>query len=65
MSKELNVIGIAVESIKNDNLPELDKALRIMPIEKIKDQNETLLTNFLALCAGYNRPEAVKMVLEH
>jgi len=64
MSKEFNVIGIAVESIKNDNLIELDNALRVMPIEKIKDPNETLLTNFLALCAGYNRPDALKMVLE-
>ena len=64
MSKELNVIVIAMESIKNDNLKELDVALRIMPIEKIKDPNETLLTKFLSLCAAYNRVEAVKMVLE-
>ena len=64
MSKEFNVIGIAVESIKNDNLTELDKALKIMPIEKLKDPNETLLTTFLSLCAGYNRPDALKMILE-
>jgi len=64
MSKELNIIGIAVQSIKNDNLDELDKALRIMPIEKIKDEKETLLTNFLSLCAAYNRQDAVKMILE-
>ena len=64
MSKELNVIGIAVESIKNDNVTQLDKALRIMPIEEIKDPNETLLVNFLSLCAAYNRPEGIKMVLE-
>ena len=64
MSKELNVIGIAVESIKNDNLTELDNALRIMPIEKIKDNAQNLFTTFLSLCAGYNRPQALKMVLE-
>ena len=64
MSKEINVIGVALESIKNDNLYELDKALRIMPIEKIVDSSETLLSTFLSLCAGYNRPEACKLVLE-
>jgi len=64
MSKELNVIGVALESIKNDNLYELDKALKIMPIESIVDSSETLLATFLSLCAGYNRSEACKMILE-
>lgn len=64
MSTELNVIGIAVESIKNDNLTELDNALRIMPIEKIKDLAQNLFVTFLSLCAGYNRPQALSMVLD-
>lgn len=64
MSKELNVIGIAVESIKNDNLNELDNALRIMPIEKLKDPAQNLFVTFLSLCAGYNRPQALSMVLD-
>lgn len=64
MNKELNVIGIAVESIKNDNLDALDRALRIMPLEHLKDEHENLLSTFLSLCAGYNRPEATKMILE-
>jgi hypothetical protein len=64
MSKEFNIIGLAVESIKNDNLDQLDRALRIMPVEKINDEEETLLTTFLTLCAGYNRPKASKLVLE-
>tara|TARA_R110001599_G_scaffold66075_1_gene186482 strand:+ start:1776 stop:2966 length:1191 start_codon:yes stop_codon:yes gene_type:complete len=63
MSKEFNILGLTVESIKNDNLEVLDKALRIMPLEKMKDE-DTLLTTFLALCAAYNRAEASKMVLE-
>lgn len=64
MSKELNIIGIAIEDIKNDNLQELDKALRIMPLEKLKDEHQLLLSNFLATCAAYDRPEAAKMILE-
>ena len=64
MSKELNVIGIAVESIKNDNLSVLDKALRIMPIEQIEDRSESLLASLLGFCAGYDRSEACRYVLE-
>jgi hypothetical protein len=64
MSKELNVIGVALESIKNDNLYELDRALKIMPIEKIVDTSETLLATFLSISAGYNRSQACKMILE-
>ena len=64
MSTEFNVIGIAVESIKNDNLTELDNALRIMPIEKLKDPAENLFVTFLSLCAGYNRPQALSMILD-
>lgn len=64
MSTEQNVLLIALESIKNDNLTLLDRALRVMPLEKLVDKHETLLSSFLDLCADYNRPEASKMILD-
>lgn len=64
MSKEFNIIALALESIKNDNLYELDRALRIMPVERIDDKGESLLASMLTYCAGYNRGEAAKYVLE-
>ena len=64
MTTEFNVIAIALENIKNDNIDSLDKALRIMPLEELVDTHEVLLSNFLALCAAYNRSEAAFLVLE-
>ena len=64
MSTEFNVIAIALQSIKNDNLEQLDKCLKIMPLEKLEDKHEVLLSNFLALCAAYNREEATKYILD-
>ena len=43
MSKEFNIIAVALESIKNDRLEELDRVLRIMPVERINDKGESLL----------------------
>ena len=64
MSTEFNIIAIALESIKNDNIDQLDKALRVMPLEELVDTHEVLLSNFLALCAAYNRSEAAFLILE-
>ena len=47
MSKEFNIIALTLESIKNDNLYELDRALRIMPVERIDDRGESLLASLL------------------
>ena len=64
MSTEFNVIALAFESIKNDDLQQLDSALRIMPLERLKDNHENLLATFLANCANYSRGEAAKMIME-
>lgn len=64
MSKEFNVVGLTIESIKNDDLKVLDKCLKIMPIEKLVDKSDNLLSTFLSLSAGYNRGDAAKMILE-
>jgi hypothetical protein len=64
MSTEFNVIAIALESIKNDDLDSLDRCLKIMPLEELTDKHEILLSNFLALCAAYSRDEASKLILE-
>ena len=64
MSKEFNVIALALESIKNDRLNELDRALKIMPVERINDKGESLLGTLLMYCAGYGREEASRYVLD-
>ena len=64
MSTERNVLAIALQSIKNDDIDQLDRALRIMPIEKLKDNRETLLSTFLALAAQYGRAEAAHMIMD-
>lgn len=64
VSREAGLIQLAVSFIKNDNLTRLDKALRVMPLEKLKDKHEDLLSSFLKISSGYNRPEAAKMILE-
>ncbi len=64
MSKELGLIHLTVNYIKNDDLIRLDKALRVMPLEKLKDKHQQLLFTFLALSANYDREKAAKMILE-
>lgn len=64
MSNESNILVIIINSIKDDNLDLLDRALRIIPLEKMDDKHELLLAKFLGLCAGFNRDEASRMILE-
>jgi len=64
MSKELGLIQLTLTYIKNDDLNRLDKALRVMPLEKLRDKHQQLLFNFLAISAAYNRDDAAKMILE-
>jgi hypothetical protein len=64
MSTERNVLAIALQSIKNDDIEQLEKALKVMPIEKLKDNRETLLSTFLALASQYGRAEAAESILE-
>ena len=64
MSKEFNIIAVTLESIKNDRLEELDRALKIMPVERIDDKGESLLGTLLTYCAGYGREDASRYVLD-
>jgi len=64
VSRETGLITLAINFIKNDDIKRLDKALKVMPLEKLKDQHQFLLSNFLAVSAGYNRPKAGKLILE-
>ena len=63
-SKESELIKLAIILIRNDDLERLDKALRVMPLEKLRDEHQQLLFVFLATAATYNREEATKMILE-
>lgn len=64
MSTERNIVAIALQSIKNDDIEQLHRALRVMPIEKLEDNRETLLSTFLAVAAQYGRGEAAEHILE-
>jgi hypothetical protein len=66
MSKSQVVLQMAIANIKNDDISGLSKILKIMPLNKLRDTNTyyTLLANFLGVCAGYDRPDAVHVILE-
>jgi len=66
MSKSQLVLQMAIANIKNDDISGLSKILKIMPLNKLRDTNTyyTLLANFLGVCAGYDRPDAVRVILE-
>ena len=40
MSTESNILVVAINSIKNDDIDLLDKSLRIMPLEKMDDNSK-------------------------
>ena len=64
VSKALKAIQLAIVYIKDDNIKGLTEVLRIMPLEKLRDESDVLLSTFLSTCAGYGRPEAVDLVLD-
>ena len=64
MSNSLNVIQLAIVYIKDDNMAGLEKVLNVMPLEKLGDEAEVLLSTFLSVCAGYDRPDAARMILD-
>ena len=59
----MEIILYVIESIKNDNLENLDRGLALMPLENLRDKTEVLLVNLLAHCAQYNRPEALRKIV--
>jgi len=63
MSNAMNAIQLAIVYIKDDNIEKLKHILSIMPLENLKDEADVLLSTFLSVCAGYDRPEAAKAVL--
>lgn len=65
MSKEANVILVTVEAIKNGRLEELDRCLKIMPVESLDvRQVDSLFSTFINLCTEYNRKECCRYVLD-
>lgn len=63
VSKATSVIQLAIVYIKDDNIKKLEQVLDIMPLDQIGDQAENLLATYLSVCAGYNRKEAVDVIL--
>ena len=64
VSRETGLIALTIQYIKNDDIKRLDKALRVMPLEKLKDQHQFLLNTLLSVAAGYNRPDVGKLIVE-
>ncbi len=65
MNKAIKAIQLAIIYIKNDNIKGLDKVLGIMPLDKLKNEADALLSTFLSTCAEYGRQDAAKLVLDH
>ena len=63
VSKALKAIQLAIIYIKDDNIKGLEQVLNTMPLEKLRDEADVLLSTFLSTCAGYDRKDAAKLVL--
>lgn len=64
VSKATSVIQLAIVYIKDDNIKGLERALTVMPLDQIGNHAEDLLSTYLSVCAGYNRPEAARVILD-
>ncbi|GAH70503.1 unnamed protein product, partial [marine sediment metagenome] len=62
-SREVGVIQLIINYIKNDNTDSLQQTLDKIPIEKI-DNPSYLLSTFLKVAASYDRPEAGKIIIK-
>jgi hypothetical protein len=63
-SDALKAIQLAIVYIKDDNIEGLGKVLDIMPLDQLREESDVLLSTFLSVCAGYDRPDAARLVLE-
>jgi len=65
VSKSTAVIQLSIVYIKDDNLVGLQKVLNVLPLDKLGDFSDKLLSNYLSVCAAYDRKEAVKIILKN
>lgn len=65
VSKSTAVIQLSIVYIKDDDLIGLQKVLNVLPLDKLGDYSEKLLSNYLSVCAAYDRKEAVKIILKN
>ena len=63
-SKSSGAIQLSIIYIKNDNITELKKILNLMPLDKLGDNADYLLSTFLSVCASYGRVDAAKSILK-
>ena len=54
VSKALQAIQLAIIYIKNDNIKSLERILEVMPLDKLQDGADVLLSTFLSTCASYD-----------
>lgn len=64
VSKALKTIQLAIIYIKDDNIKGLELVLNAMPLDKLREESDVLLSTFLSTCAGYDRADAAKLILE-
>jgi len=62
--KASGVIQLAIVYIKDDNIKGLQQVLGVMPLDQIGPRAENLLSTFLSVCAGYDRADAAKVILD-
>lgn len=64
LNNSLKAIQLAIVYIKDDNIKGLEKVLSVMPLDKLGDESDVLLSTFLSVSASYDRPDAARMVLD-
>jgi hypothetical protein len=62
--KSIDVIQLGIIYIKNNSMEGLRKVLMALPLEKLGKQADELFSLYLSVCAGYDRVDAAKEVLE-
>ena len=63
-SNALKAIQLAIIYIKDDNIEKLKQIMKVMPLDQLRGEADTLLSAFLSVCAGYDRVDAVNVILD-
>ncbi len=63
-SKPIGAIQLGIIYIKDSNIKGLNKILNTLPLDKLGDQGDELLSIYLSICASYGRVDEAKIIIE-
>ena len=63
-SKSVGAIQLGILYIKDGNIKNLKNVLNALPLDKLNEQGDPLLSLYLSVCASYGRAKAAKTILK-